>query len=379
MKVILITTKPDNCSAKGNNLLKFEKAYGPIFSLIIEVNEKIGNDGQIITELSESEINDILRQVFIEKPNAILVSLQNSNQNPVHEKIFKNLLTTAGYKSVYVSHLTDRFNSFLSTMFAKHEKEFMIKISAAIISYNEEKNIERCLLSLIGVVDEIVVVDSLSTDRTKEICSKYGVRFIENPFPGHVEQKNKAMESATHPYVLSLDADEELSPRLKKSILAAKENWKADGYYFNRLNNYCGRWIKHSGWYPDQKLRLWDRQKGKWGGLNPHDKVVMEPGSKIVHIKGDLNHYSYYSKEEFLERTSKYSHISAKSLYLQGKKPSYLKMIFSPVWRFIKGYILGYGFLGGSDGFIITWYLSKGVYDKYRLLFDLYKTEENKS
>lgn len=251
----------------------------------------------------------------------------------------------------------------------------MVKISAAIITFNEEKNIERCLISLKDIVDEIVVVDSLSTDKTYEICSKYNVKFIKNPFPGHVEQKNKAMESTEFPYVLSLDADEELTPELRESISKVKENWNSDGYYFNRLNNYCGHWIRHSGWYPDQKLRLWDKRKGRWGGLNPHDKVIMDKGSKITHLKGDLKHYSYYTKDEFLERTRKYSIISGKSLYLQGKKPSYLKLFFSPVWRFIRGYIVGLGFLDGKDGLFITWELSKGVYHKYREHFNIFNSK----
>ncbi|MTI29248.1 glycosyltransferase family 2 protein, partial [Cytophagales bacterium RKSG123] len=152
----------------------------------------------------------------------------------------------------------------------------MKKISAVIITYNEEKNIQRCLESLKGVVDEIVVVDSLSTDNTKKICEKFDVHFIENPFEGHIEQKNYAMGCARNDYVLSLDADEALSPKLKESILKVKENWTADFYSFNRLNNYCGQWIRHSGWYPDKKIRLWDRRKGKWGGKNPHDNVVMK-------------------------------------------------------------------------------------------------------
>ncbi len=248
-----------------------------------------------------------------------------------------------------------------------------VKLSGVIITYNEEKNIERCLSSLLDIADEIVVMDSFSTDRTKEICEKYHVRFIQTAFDGHVEQKNKALDNATYPHVLSLDADEEISPRLKESIISVKENWNADGYYFNRLTNFCGTWIRYSNWYPDRKLRLWDRQKGRWGGLNPHDKVMMASGSKLQFIKGDLNHYSYSTTAEFVERTRKYSLIGAKSLFQQGKKPSYIKLVFSPLWRFIKHYITGFGFLDGYYGWLISWTLAKGVYIKHKELFHLYQ------
>jgi glycosyltransferase involved in cell wall biosynthesis len=251
-----------------------------------------------------------------------------------------------------------------------------IKLSGVIITYNEEKNIERCILSLLDITDEIVVIDSFSTDRTGEICEKYGARFIQHKFEGHVQQKNKALDSAAYPCILSLDADEEVSPRLKASILSVKANWDADGYYFNRLTNFCGSWIRHSGWYPDRKLRLWDRQKGRWGGLNPHDRVMMAPGSKLRFISGDLNHYSYSTTGEFFERTEKYSLIGAQSLFQQQKKPSFLKLVFSPAWRFIKHYIAGLGFLDGYNGWLISRTMAKGVYLKYRELFHLYQQKK---
>ena len=138
-----------------------------------------------------------------------------------------------------------------------------VQISAVIITFNEEKNIERCLQSLQGIVDEIVVVDSFSKDQTKSICEKYNVKFVEHAFEGHIEQKNYAITQASYPYVLSLDADEALDETLKSSILKVKKNWTHDGYSMNRLTNYCGSWIKHCGWYQDTKLRLWDARKGE--------------------------------------------------------------------------------------------------------------------
>ena len=252
-----------------------------------------------------------------------------------------------------------------------------VKLSGVIITYNEEQNLERCILSLQGIADEIVVLDSFSSDQTEEICKKYGVRFIQHRFDGHVEQKNRAVENASSDYVLSLDADEEISPRLKESILTVKENWEDDGYSFNRLNSFCGTWIRHSGWYPDRKLRLWDRRRGRWGGLNPHDRVIMDKGSSIRFISGNLNHYSYSTREEFVERTAKYAKIGAESLFRQGKQPSPVKLIFSPAWRFIKHYIIGMGMLDGVNGLVISWHQARGTYVKYRELYRICSLKNN--
>ena len=164
----------------------------------------------------------------------------------------------------------------------------MVEISAVIITFNEERNIERCLESLIGVVDEIVIVDSYSTDRTEEICRKYNVHFIKHRFTGYSEQKNWAILQARSPYILSLDADEALSEELKSSILRVKNNWTHNGYYFNRLTNYCGKWIRHTSWYPSRKLRLWDSRLGSWGGLDVHEKYFLQKGASRQFLKGDL-------------------------------------------------------------------------------------------
>ena len=139
----------------------------------------------------------------------------------------------------------------------------MVQISGVIITYNEEEHIEKCLMSLTDVVDEILIVDSFSTDKTQGICEQFNVRFIQHKFEGYIEQKNYALSLATHDYILSLDGDEALSDTLKESILKVKQNWEHDGYYSNRMNNYCGQWIKHSDWYPDRKLRLFKKGSGE--------------------------------------------------------------------------------------------------------------------
>ena len=210
------------------------------------------------------------------------------------------------------------------------------KLSAVIITFNEEKNIARCLDSLEGVVDEIVVVDSFSKDNTKQICLDRGARFIENPFEGHIEQKNFAMMQAENDYVLSLDADEALSENLKKSILEAKKNLNHDAYTFNRLTNYCGQWIKHCGWYPDRKLRIWNKTKGKWGGENPHDMVLMENGTSSEYLKGDLLHYSYYTINDHSRQIELFTDISSKAAFAKGKRTNKLAIVFKPAFKFFR-------------------------------------------
>jgi glycosyltransferase involved in cell wall biosynthesis len=193
-------------------------------------------------------------------------------------------------------------------------------ISAIIITFNEALSIERCLSSLDGVADEIVVVDSFSTDATEEVCRRFNTRFIQHPFEGYVEQKNYALSMAVYPYVLSLDGDEALSDELKKSILRIRDNPELDGYYFNRLNNFCGKWMRYSKWYPDRHLRLFNSSKGKWVGPNPHDRFMLNPGCKTTRLKGDLLHWSCDSIEEFFNKIKSFSEISAKEYFKKGKK-----------------------------------------------------------
>ena len=142
----------------------------------------------------------------------------------------------------------------------------MIKLSVVIIAFNEERNIARCLQSVKDIADDILVVDSFSSDKTREIALSYGARVIEHGFEGHIQQKNWAITQSKYPHILSLDADEALSDELKKSIIEAKSNWQFYGYNMNRLTNYCGKWVRYCGWYPDKKLRLWDCRQGEWKG-----------------------------------------------------------------------------------------------------------------
>jgi glycosyltransferase involved in cell wall biosynthesis len=223
------------------------------------------------------------------------------------------------------------------------------------------------------IADEIVVVDSFSHDQTKGICQSKGVVFWQNAFQGHVEQKNFALEKATYDHILSLDADEALSERLRQSILSVKHHWDGDGYCFNRLTSYCGRWIKHCGWYPDVKLRLWDRRKGQWGGTNPHDRVIMKEKSLIKHLDGDLLHYSYHSIDEQIKQINSFSDLAAKAAYANGKRAIFLRdILLNPFGTFLKMYFLKQGFLDGYYGFVISLNSSFGKFLKYIKLRELY-------
>ncbi|MFM7177423.1 MAG: glycosyltransferase family 2 protein [Bacteroidota bacterium] len=245
----------------------------------------------------------------------------------------------------------------------------MEKLSAAIITFNEACNIRRCIESLLSVADEIVVLDSNSTDATRAICSEYPiVRFHSQAFAGHIQQKNDVASLTTYDLVLSLDADEALSEELKLSISEIKQNRKCDGYTMNRLTSYCGKWIRHCGWYPDRKIRLFDRRKGAWGGINPHDKYELFPGGTSSHIEGDILHFSYNSFEELQRQTDKFARLGAQDLFEKGRGSAWVKLFFSPAVRFIRAYFLKLGFLDGVAGFTISWYSAIECFKKYNYL-----------
>lgn len=252
----------------------------------------------------------------------------------------------------------------------------MIKLSVVIITYNEEKNIGRCLDSIQEVADEIVVVDSYSTDHTQEICLEKNVTFVQHAFEGHIEQKNYAMSLATYPHVLSLDADEALDKSLKKAIKEVKDNWQADGYTMNRLTNYCGKWIHYCGWYPDKKLRLVDKRKGIWKGLNPHDKYELGPQSIISHLPGHILHYSFYDIHSHVAQINSFSSIMADTKLKAGKKAPLWKLLLSPFHKFIKGYFFQLGILDGYYGFIVCAISAHAVFLRYAKLRELYATSQ---
>jgi len=253
----------------------------------------------------------------------------------------------------------------------------MIKLSVVIITLNEERNIARCLKSVLSIADEILVIDSFSKDETCNICRSYGARILEHKFNNYTEQKNFAAQAAQYNHILSIDADEELSDVLIKEIQRVKSDFQADGYRFNRLNNYCGKWIHHSGWYPDRKLRLYDRTKGSWEGLYIHEKIELRQGSIVGFLKGDLLHYTYYTIQEHIAQANKFSGIGASSAISKGRKSNLLKVILFPFWRFLKNYFIRLGFLDGYYGLVVCLIISHENFLKYAKMIEL--QEQKKS
>lgn len=251
----------------------------------------------------------------------------------------------------------------------------MPKISACIISYNEENKIEDCLKSLEGVVDEIIVVDSLSTDRTKEIVKKYTNNVYDQKFLGHVEQKNLAVQKASYDWVLSLDCDERLTNELKKSILQVKNNLDgADAYQVARRTFYVYRWLNHC-WYPDFKTRLFNKNTARWGGINPHDHLEVD-GNNIVTLSGDLEHYSFNSISEHIQTIDNFTEIGAQEIIKRGKKVGFLSPWTHGLWTFIKLYIFKRGFMDGYAGLVVSVLSGMHAFTKYVKVIFFRKKEQ---
>lgn len=247
-----------------------------------------------------------------------------------------------------------------------------MKISAAIITFNEEANIKRCIDSL-DFCDEIVVVDSQSSDKTVAIAKELGAKVIDQKFLGHIAQKQLAVDSCSYDWILSLDADEEVSLELKESIL--KCSFDKDAYSMNRISFHLGRWIRHGGWYPDTKIRLFDKNKAHWGGYNPHDKVIVDGSCGV--LNGDLKHYVFTNLRQNIDTNNSYSSIMAEDLYKNSKKFSYLRLFLKPVGKFVETYIYKRGFQDGMAGFIIAIGAAYSMFLKYAKLWELEKIKKD--
>jgi glycosyltransferase involved in cell wall biosynthesis len=254
----------------------------------------------------------------------------------------------------------------------------MPQLSVVIITFNEEDQIGRCIDSVQGLADEVVVLDSFSTDQTEAICRQKGAIFHQHKFDGYIEQKNRALSLASFDFVLSLDADESLSDELRKSIASIKDHPSAEGYSMNRLTNYCGKWIRHCGWYPDVKLRLIDRRKANWQGINPHDELLLREGTKH-HLQGDILHYSYHSIHGHVIQANKFTDISAKALFGKGVKAPLWKLLVKPPVMFIKSYILKAGFMDGYFGYVICRISAHATFLKYAKLRQHWISSEKNS
>jgi len=251
------------------------------------------------------------------------------------------------------------------------------KISACIICFNEKDNIRACLESL-KWVDEIVVVDSYSTDGTVEICREYTGKVFQNKWPGFVNQKNYALSLAANDWVISLDADEAVSPELKAEI---ETLWQTDapkeysGFYIPRKTIYLGKWIKHGGWYPDRKLRLFKKSAGKWGGIDPHDRVELSEG-QTKKLESPIIHTNYRNISDQLRTVDSFSTTAAQALLERGKRFSLLALIFGPPVKFIETYLFKLGFLDGLPGFIIAANSAFYIFNKHAKMWEAKRGKE---
>lgn len=246
-----------------------------------------------------------------------------------------------------------------------------MRISAVIITRNEEANIGRCLESLQGLADEVVVVDAESTDATRAIAMAHGAIVHERAWKGYSDQKNFANALARHGYILSLDADEALGDELRADLLRHSAQGLSGAYRLKRLTNYCGHWVRHGGWYPDAKVRLFPKEGSRWQGDHVHEELVLPNGCAITDLRGDLLHYSYRSVQDHVDRIGRYSALHARSMKERGKQASWWKLWFAPAFRFVQGYVLQLGFLDGWAGWRIAVLSARSVRLKYRKLREL--------
>jgi glycosyltransferase involved in cell wall biosynthesis len=241
-------------------------------------------------------------------------------------------------------------------------------LSVTIITKNEEQHIKRCLESVNAVADEIIVVDSGSTDKTQEICNSFSkVRFYHQDWLGFSRQKQMAIEKAQFDMILSLDADEALSDELTKEILKKKEVgfFPLDAFELKRLTHYCGKWIYHCGWYPDWQLRLFHREHCRWKSVPVHEHVICDSGVQLKRFENDIHHYSFNDLSDHVKRIDYYSSLGAEKIIQKSHRFLVFKGLVHGFARFFKTYITQRGFLDGYHGFCISMLSSWAVFLKY--------------
>jgi glycosyltransferase involved in cell wall biosynthesis len=244
-----------------------------------------------------------------------------------------------------------------------------MKISFCLITLNEEANLPRCLASCAGLADEIVVLDSGSTDRTREIALGHGARFEHQDWLGYVGQKNRVVSMARHEWVFSLDADEELSTELRAEIRLLREAEPAadrSGFSMPRCVRYEGRWIRHGDWYPDRLVRLFRKSRARFEGGRVHERLVLE--GRVVPLRGELHHYSFRDAADHRARCEKYARLWAETQHEQGRQAGPLAPWLHAFLRWCRGYLLRRGFLDGRQGWRIAAFCAWEVHLKYRLL-----------
>ncbi len=245
-----------------------------------------------------------------------------------------------------------------------------MKISATIITLNEERNVARAIESL-RCCDEILVVDSGSSDQTCEVAARLGARVIANAWPGYTRQKNFAAAEARNEWILSLDADEALSEPLEGEIWELKKTGpRFDGYSAPRLAQYCGRWIQHSGWYPDRKVRLYRRDRAAWTGEYVHESVRVN--GSVGKLNGSVLHYTCTSLTEHLQTLDRYTTLAAQEIVARQQHVGPLRLLLDPAWTFLRAYVVKRGFLDGVQGLSIAWMAALYTYVKFAKARDLY-------
>jgi glycosyltransferase involved in cell wall biosynthesis len=249
----------------------------------------------------------------------------------------------------------------------------MTELSVVIITFNEAKNIRRAIESALRITDDVVIWDSFSTDQTPNICAEYPVRFFQNNWEGYSISKNKANAQAKYDWILSLDADEAFDEKLERSILQWKQSAPVPAS-FKRLTNYCGSWIRHCGWYPDIKYRLFNRTTTKWEGLI-HESLIDNSNRQVHLLEGDCLHYSYYTPEDHYKQALKFVTIMAQEKVDQGKRTSFLMRYFSAGFKFFQMYILKGGILDGSAGYWVCRRSAWAAFMKYKLWYEFQSTK----
>ena len=247
-------------------------------------------------------------------------------------------------------------------------------ISACIIAMDEADRIERCLSS-VDWADEVLVIDSGSSDETVALCQKAGARVIETDWPGWVAQKQRAVDAATHDWIFAIDADERVDEELRTALLALRDGALQDpttprAYAVCRKVWFLGQWIRHGGWYPEWRTRLFHRGHAHWAGVDPHDRVEVD-GAKVRIRRGHLEHYTYRSMEDYLRKTNRFSSVAAAEKHKRGRKASWWDLTMRPPFRFVRMFLWRRGFLDGRAGFILASLAAYSVFLKYAKLWNL--------
>jgi len=231
----------------------------------------------------------------------------------------------------------------------------MAKLSTVIITYNESKKIERCIESIKSISDEIIVLDSFSTDNTVNLAQGLGAIIFKHQFLGYIKQREKSISFASNDLVLALDADEYIDSELRNEIISIKEKSSADCYKLNRLSSINGHWIRHGSWHPDRIVRLFHKEKITNGGEPPHDKIIPKKGSQVLKLKGLLCHDAHDSKADRIDAIRNHSRVAAETKFAKGVRSSIPKKWIKTFWKFTSEYLLKLGFLDGYYG----WFAAK--------------------